>query len=340
MINHYLRPALFVSHRHPAVMIGIAVVCCFVISAWLGSEILSPVTMWHTLNNPESVMRTLILEWRIPRVLTTFCVGACLGMAGVIFQGVFRNPLAEPHLLGSASGASVGAAIALMMPALLPGPFFLPIMAFAGAWLTTLLVVSLARVARVESGFGLILAGVAIAALLAAVRGLIMLTLSDDAVSLQVILSWTLGGIQTPTWQEFFLFMLLTIIGFILCLRLARGLDILGLGSDTARNMGLDVTRFMHRSVLIAAAVTALAVVWGGLIGFIGLVIPHMIRWWLGPRHHRLMLYSALASGAALMVFDGVARSIMPPAEIPLGLLTALLGAPFFLFILTKEARR
>lgn len=340
MALQVLQPVSPISTRFPAMAISIGVVVCFVFSAWLGSELLSPTELWQTLSNPDSVMRTLILEWRIPRVLTAFCVGACLGMAGVIFQGVFRNPLAEPHLLGSASGASVGAAIALMLPMLLPGPFFLPLLAFAGAWLTTLLVVSLARLARVESGFGLILAGVAIAALLTAIRGLIMLTLSDDAVSLQVILSWTLGAIQTPTWQEFFVFMLLTVAGFICCLRLARGLDILGLGSDAAKSMGLDVSKFMHRAVLVAAAMTALAVVWGGLIGFIGLVIPHMMRWWLGPRHHRLMIFSALGSGAALMVFDGIARSIMPPAEIPLGLLTALLGAPFFLFILIREARR
>lgn len=333
-------PLTVFASRHPATALGGVLLACFALSAWLGAELLGPVLLVQTLADTESVLRALILDWRIPRVLAAFCVGACLGAAGAVFQGVFRNPLAEPYLLGSASGASVGAAIALLSPWMLPGTVALPLLAFAGAWGATWVVVTLARAARVEGGFGLILAGVAIAALLTSVRGLIMLALSDDTVSLQVVLSWTLGGIQTPSWQELGLLAALTAAGVGLCMGLARGLDVLGLGADTARSMGLDVDRFMHRAVLIAAAITALAVVWGGLIGFIGLVVPHVMRWWLGPRHARLTLYSALGAGAVLMVFDGIARAALPPAEIPLGLLTALLGAPFFLFILVRESRR
>lgn len=337
-----LKPAFFAIRKqtpfHPAVPISAGVLACFVLSVWLGAEILSPAEMFHLFNN-ESIMRSMILEWRIPRVISAFCVGVCLGLAGVVFQGVFRNPLAEPYLLGSASGASVGATIALLSPGLLPGYLLLPVLAFLGAWLATWIVVTIARMAHVEGGFGLILAGVAIAALLTAIRGLIMLVLSDDTVSLQVVLSWTLGGIQTPSWPGLFVFILLTAIGVMLCQRLAVGLDLLGLGTDTAKSMGLNVDKFMHKAVLLAAAVTALAVVWGGLIGFVGLVIPHMMRWWLGPRHRQLMLYSAIGTGMTLMVFDAIARSILPPAEIPLGLLTALLGAPFFLFILIRESR-
>ncbi|WP_018233594.1 FecCD family ABC transporter permease [Thioalkalivibrio thiocyanodenitrificans] len=340
MAEPHHNPLTALAVRHPATALASALFGCFVLSAWLGAELLGPALLLQTLADTESSLRALILHWRIPRVLTAFCVGACLGVAGVVFQGVFRNPLAEPYLLGSASGASVGAAIALLSPWVLPGPLALPLLAFVGAWGATWVVVTLARAARVEGGFGLILAGVAMAALLTSIRGLLMLALSDDTVSLQAVLSWTLGGIQTPSWGELGLLVVLTIAGLLACLSLARGLDVLGLGADTARSMGLDLDRFMHKSVLIAAAITALAVVWGGLIGFIGLVVPHVMRWWLGPRHGRLMLYSALGSGAVLMVFDGIARAALPPAEIPLGLLTALLGAPFFLFILIRESRR
>lgn len=340
MTGHKQTLALATAQRHPAATLGMALLACFAVAAWLGAELLGPRALVQTFADTDSSLRALILNWRIPRVLAAFCVGACLGVAGVVFQGVFRNPLAEPYLLGSASGASVGAAIALLAPWALATELALPLLAFAGAWGATWVVVTLARAGRVEGGFGLILAGVAVAALLTSVRGLLMLALSDDTVSLQAVLSWTLGGIQTPAWGELGVLLALTAGGVVLCLSLARGLDILGLGADTARTMGLDLDRFMQKSVLIAAAITAVAVVWGGLIGFIGLVVPHVVRWWLGPRHGRLMVYSALGSGALLMVFDGIARAALPPAEIPLGLLTALIGAPFFLLILIRESRR
>lgn len=324
--------------RHLGLALGL-VLAAFLVAVLLGAELMSPLAWLSTITDSSDPLGQLILHWRLPRVLAALCVGGCLAMAGVVFQGIFRNPLAEPYLLGSAAGASVGAAIALLSPVLAAWPLSLPLLAFAGAWGATWLVVVLARLTGVRSGTSLILAGVAIAALLSALRSLIMLVMSDDTVNLQTILSWTLGGIQTPHWWELGLLVPLTLLSLFLCLRLAGGLDLLGLGEDMAESMGLDVDRFMQRGVLLAAAITAIAVVWGGLIGFVGLVIPHVMRWWIGARHASLVLFSALGGGALLMLFDGLSRSMLPPAEIPLGLLTVMIGVPFFLFVLVRQGR-
>lgn len=326
--------------RRPGWLWWLALPASAALAVWLGAELLSPRAWWAAVSDPADPLGRLIVHWRVPRALTAFCVGACLAVAGVVFQGLFRNPLAEPYLLGSASGASVGAALALLVPLALPAWLGLPVLAFVGAWMATWVVVALSRLAGVRAGTSLILAGVAIAALLAAVRSLLMLVLSDDTVNLQSLIAWTLGGVQTPHWQELLgLVLPLTLLGVVACLALGRGLDLLGLGDEQARSMGLDVDAFVRRGVLIAAAVTALAVVWGGLVGFVGLVVPHVLRWWVGPRHGPLLWRSALAGGALVMVFDGLARSVLPPSEIPLGLLTVLVGVPFFLYLLVRKGQ-
>ena len=324
-----------------ALTVAVLVVVCALLGVGLGAELLSPPAWMLAVQDTNDPLGRLIWQWRVPRVITAFCVGASLGVAGVVFQGLFRNPLAEPYLLGSAAGASVGAAIALLVPLAMPAWLSLSLLAFAGSWGATWVVVAMARLTGVKSGTSLILAGVAVAALLSAVRSLLMLVLSDDTVNVQSVISWTLGGIQTPYWSELAGVVIpLTLLGFLACLTLARGLDFLGLGDEVAESMGLAVESFIRRGVLIAAAVTALAVVWGGLIGFIGLVVPHIVRWWVGARHGSLMIYSALGGGCALMVFDGLSRSLLPPSEIPLGLLTVMVGVPFFLLVLVRESRR
>jgi len=317
-----------------------AVFLSLAISFWLGAELLSFADLARILADPGSTFARVILEWRVPRVLTAFCVGACLAVGGVVFQGVFRNPLAEPYLLGSAAGASVGATISLLVPFALPVLMVLPVLSFAGAWGATMIVVLLARITGMRDSYSLLLAGVAVAAVLASVRGLLMMYLSDETMDLKVVLSWLLGGVQTPRWYEFALLAALTIVGVVACDSLARGLDVLGLGDNVAASMGMDVNSFMQRAVLIAAAVTAVAVVWGGLVGFVGLIVPHLVRWRLGPLHRPLIWMSALVGGCATMLFDGLARAVAPPSEVPLGLLTALVGGPFFIFVLARESRR
>lgn len=306
----------------------------------LGADSLSPGEFATLLAAPAEPMARLLLEWRLPRVLAAGCIGALLALGGTVFQGVFRNPLAEPYLLGSAGGATVGATVALLVVLPIPGAVALPVLAFAGAWSASWLVLVLARLAGQASIAALLLAGVAVAAVLGAVRSCLMLALSDETVSLQAVLSWSLGGVQTPSWGELDMLAGLTAVAFGLCLALARGLDVLGLGEAMAEGFGLPVRRFVALAVLAAAFIVAVSVVWGGLVGFVGLMAPHLARWGAGPLHARVLPRAAAIGAGLVMLCDGAARALLPPAEIPLGLVTALVGGPFFLLILAREARR
>jgi len=306
----------------------------------LGAETLSPMELWRLAADPSQPVAQLLLQWRLPRVLAAGCVGLLLALGGAVFQGVFRNPLAEPYLLGSAGGAAVGATVALLVALPVPVSIALPVLAFAGAWGATWVVLGLARAASAESVASLLLAGVAVAAVLGAVRSFLMLALSDETVSLQAVLSWALGGVQTPSWPQMALLAGLSAAALLLCRALARGLDLLGLGEVVAQSFGLNTRRFITLAVLAGAFVVAVSVVWGGLIGFVGLMAPHLARWSHGPLHAGLLPRAAAIGPGLAMLSDGAARAILPPAEIPLGLVTALVGAPFFLFILLREARR
>lgn len=306
----------------------------------LGAETLSPAEALRLLAEPDHPLARLLAEWRLPRVLAAGCVGALLALGGAVFQGVFRNPLAEPYLLGSAGGAAVGATVALLVALPLPGHVALPLLAFAGAWGATWLVLAVARAADGTSVAALLLAGVAVAAALGALRSFLMLALSDETVSLQAVLSWALGGVQTPSWRELGVLAALTGAALALCRSLARGLDLLGLGEAVAESFGLPARRFAALAVLAASFVVAVSVVWGGLVGFVGLMAPHLARWAGGPLHRGLLPRAASVGAGLAMLCDGAARAALPPAEIPLGLVTALVGAPFFLLVLAREARR
>ena len=285
----------------------------------------------------SSLERDLVWVWRAPRVAAAFFVGACLALAGLLFQGVFRNPLAEPYLLGSAAGASVGAAVALLVPQWLPSAWSLPLLAFLGAWGSSWLVLAMGRLGGQWDSARLLLAGVALAAILSALRSLLLMLFGDESTNLRAIVSWQLGGIQTPTTQELLVFVPMLVALIALAYRLAFGLDALGLGEATAQSLGLRVPRFIAACIVLAALATALAVSWGGLIGFVGLIVPHVMRWWLGPLHGRLMPACALGGGVLLVLVDALARTVVAPSEIPIGLLTALVGGPFFIVLLLRR---
>jgi iron complex transport system permease protein len=281
----------------------------------------------------------LLVEWRIPRVFAAALVGVLLGLGGAVFQGVFRNPLAEPYLLGSAGGSALGATVALLVPLGLPQSLLLPVLAFAGAWGATVLVIGVSRVAGAVDAAGMLLAGVAVAAVLGALRSFMMLALSDETVSLQVVLSWVLGGVQTPTWPMLGLLCVLSAACLGLTLLFARGLDMIGLGEVMATAFGLDVNRFVALAVLAGSVVVAAAVAFGGLVAFVGLAAPHIARWLVGPMHRPLLPASALVGASIVTVADAIARSALPPSEIPLGLVTAVAGGPFFVLLLAHRLR-
>jgi iron complex transport system permease protein len=252
---------------------------------------------------------------------------------------VFRNPLAEPYLLGSAGGAALGATVALLVPLFMPQAYALPLLAFLGAWGATVLVIGISRVAGAVDAAGLLLAGVAMAAVLGALRSFLMLALSDETVSLQVVMSWVLGGIQTPTWRGLGVLAAITVACLGLSMTLARRLDLLGLGEAMAKSFGLEVTRFIALAVLAGSLIVAAAVAFGGLVAFVGLASPHIARWLVGPLHRPLLPATALVGAIVVTLADAIARAALPPAEIPLGLVTAVAGGPFFILLLARRLR-
>jgi iron complex transport system permease protein len=309
------------------------------LAACAGHDWASPVDVARALAGEGDLRSRLLVEWRMPRVLAAALVGVLLGLGGAIYQGVFRNPLAEPYLLGSAGGAALGATIALLVPLGIPQSLLLPVLAFAGAWGATVLVLAVSRVAGAVDAAGILLAGVAIAAVLGALRSFFMLALSDETVSLQIVLSWVLGGVQTPTWPVLGLLGLLSAACLGLTLLFARGLDLIGLGETMAFAFGLDVKRFVTLAVLAGAVVVAAAVAFGGLVAFVGLAAPHIARWLVGPLHRVVLPASALVGAAIVTIADALARSLLPPSEIPLGLVTAVAGGPFFIVLLARRLR-
>jgi iron complex transport system permease protein len=314
-------------------------VLALVVAACAGHAWASPADLWRALAGDEALRSRLLVEWRLPRVVAAGFVGALLGLGGTIYQGVFRNPLAEPYLLGSAGGAALGATVALLVPLAVPQSWLLPMLAFAGAWGATMLVIGISRVAGAVDAAGLLLAGVAVAAILGALRSFLMLALSDETVSLQIVLSWVLGGIQTPTWWVLGLLALISLGCLGLTMLLATRLDVLGLGETMALSFGLDVRRFIAVAVLAGSVVVAAAVAFGGLVAFVGLAAPHIARWLVGPLHKPLLPASALVGAIVVTLADAIARAALPPAEIPLGLVTAVAGGPFFILLLARRLR-
>jgi iron complex transport system permease protein len=317
----------------------LALALSIVVAACAGHDWATPADLLRAIAGATDLRSRLLVEWRLPRVLAASLVGALLGLGGTVFQGVFRNPLAEPYLLGSAGGAALGATVALLVPFAAPQSFVLPVLAFAGAWGATMLVIGISRVSGAVDAAGMLLAGVAVAAILGALRSFLMLALSDETVSLQLVLSWVLGGVQTPSWPVLGLLAVISAACLALAMALAGRLDVLGLGETMAIAFGLNVNRFIAFAVLAGSVVVAAAVAFGGLVAFVGLASPHIARWLVGPLHRPLLPASALVGAIVVTLADAIARAALPPAEIPLGLVTAVAGGPFFILLLARRLR-
>ena len=276
---------------------------------------------------------TIVWDLRLPRVLTSMVVGAGLAIAGATFQGLLRNPLADPYVLGTASGAGLGAAIAVVLPIRIAflGFGLIHLFAFAGALVAVFAVYRLSRISGMSALTGLLLTGYAVGSLLAA--GLAMAMYLSGA-ALRQIFSYLLGGFDTAGWSQLAGAVPLVAVGSILILVRARALNGLLLGEETAAHLGVDVRR--ERAVLLALAslITAAAVAVSGLIGFVGLVVPHVVRLVVGPNARLVLPLSALG-GAGLLAFADLAARLL--GEIPVGVVTAVIGAPLFLFLLRRS---
>ncbi|MCZ0753685.1 FecCD family ABC transporter permease [Aeromonas enteropelogenes] len=286
----------------------------------------------------------IVQEIRLPRTLLCIAVGGILGLCGAVMQGLFRNPLADPGIIGVSGGAALGAALAIVLLTPLSqqwqatlGIGLLPLLAFLGGALTTTLVYLLGTREGGTSVTVMLLAGVAITALSGAVIGLLTY-LADDQM-LRDLSLWQMGTLAAgkPADVALALLTLATLIW--LFLRDANPLNALLLGEGEARHLGVDVQTLKRRLILLTAAGVGVAVAVSGMIGFVGLVVPHLVRLMAGPNHVRLLPLSALLGAALLLGADMLARTLLAPAELPVGIITALLGAPFFIWLLIKGRR-
>ncbi len=283
----------------------------------------------------SEVHRVIIRQVRLPRVLLGLLVGSALAVSGAAMQGLFRNPLASPYVLGIASGASTGAAVAILFAS--GSLLFLPLGAFVGATAAVLIVYGLARGRdRRTSIFTLILAGVAVGALFSAVTSF-LIYLSSGGEKLSDVLFWIMGGLGRSTWTSLAILTPIAAVGIGGVFFFARDLNALSLGEEGAFHVGVNPTTLYRWLLGLTTLLTAAAVAMAGTIGFIGLVIPHIMRLLIGPDHRRLIPVSALAGGCFLVWSDMAARTVFAPAELPVGVITALLGAPFFLYLLKRK---
>ncbi len=275
----------------------------------------------------------IVLEIRLPRVVAAGVVGAALGFAGASYQGVFRNPLAEPFLLGVASGAALGASIAILLPLHSDAYGFgwVPAFAFAGAALTVVLVYLLARAGAAANDATLILAGVALSAVLSAATSFLLLTGGEQA---RPIFSFLFGGFNTATWERIAIGTPYIVVGAVVVALHARVLDVLQLDTEQAEQLGVNVNRVRLTVLAAASLMAATAVAIAGIIGFVGLIVPHTVRMLIGTKHARLLPLSALIGASLLITADVIARTALSPQEVPVGIVTALAGGPFFLYLL------
>jgi len=286
---------------------------------------------------PESEV-AILWQLRLPRVLTAAVVGIALAAAGVIFQGLLRNPMADPYIIGTSGGAALGATAALLLPWrwMWLGFTPVPVMAFLGAVLAVLIVYNIARVGHQTPITTLLLSGFAFSSIMAAVMSFLML-LSGN--TLRRIVLWTMGGIGVSGWEPLAVVTPLILLGIGLAYTMSGQLNVLLLGEEQAAHLGIQVERGKIILLVLGALLTGAAVSVSGLVGFVGLVIPHVARLIFGPDHRILLPASALSGGIFLVLADLLARLLLAPSEIPLGTVTALIGAPFFIYLLRKSKK-
>ncbi|TLM65490.1 MAG: iron ABC transporter permease, partial [Actinobacteria bacterium] len=280
----------------------------------------------------------VIVAVRLPRVLLAAVVGACLAAAGLLYQALFRNPLADPYILGVSSGAGLGVTVVLVLTAGATGMRVgaVPLGAFAGAAATIVLVSRLAtRRGRVEPT-SLLLAGVAVSYTLAALTSFLMVVARESMAS---VVFWMMGGLEGATWGYVAWVVGMLAVGGTVALLAARRLNLVLLGEERAGQLGLPVERFKALVLAVASLLTAAAVSVSGLIGFVGLMTPHGVRLVLGPDHRRLLPASMLAGAVAMVLADLASRTVLAPTELPVGIVTALLGGPFFVWLLVRGGR-
>lgn len=323
------------SVRAIAILLAIVVVSVAA-GLLLGATVVPPGVVWEALWDPAAPGAAIVRDLRLPRVLLAFMVGGSLAMSGAALQALIRNPLADPYLLGLSGGAGLGAVTAMALA--LPGAWAVPAAAFTGALGAAVLVYRLsAVVGRRLDPRVLLLAGVIVGAFSAAIMTAIITLSPVD--QLRNAFLWLLGGFGTASWGELGLFSAYAFLPLAGLILLARPLDLLSLGEEPAHALGADVERLKRQVLLATSLLTAAGVATCGIIGFVGLVVPHALRGLVGPLHRRLLPAVFLAGGGFLVLADTAARTVVRPVELPVGVVTALVGVPLFALLLRRSLR-
>jgi iron complex transport system permease protein len=294
------------------------------------------------LPDPEELKAygVILFSLRLPRTALIALAGAGLAGSGAAYQGMFRNPLADPYLIGVASGAGLGA-VAAMSAGLAGQSFFgllaVPVLAFAGAIITVVVVYQLARVGKTVPTTNLILAGVAVSSFATALTSYFMLISTGE---LRRAIVWLMGGAMMSGWQPVFAILPYISLGLAGLLTSGHALNVMQFGEEQAQQLGLPVERIRRLVIVAASLTTAAAVSFAGIIGFIGLIVPHLVRFLWGGDYRRILPLSVIAGAGILLIADVLARVIMSPQELPVGIITALAGAPFFLWILRRARQQ
>ena len=327
--------------------LGLILVAAVVVSAITGQLTISPsdvvgsLLKWMGIANSwapaDPVIESTLEVVRFPRIVMALAVGAALAVAGALMQAVFGNPLAEPGVVGVSSGAALGASTAIVFGISASGGG-VALLAFLGGLGATLLVYAVARAGGRTEVVTLLLTGIAINAF--AQAGLAFVLFLADTASREQIVFWQLGSLAGSLWSEVVVVLPVLVIGTVLALMMSRQLDLLALGERNARHLGVDVERLRIVAIVLVALLTGVAVAFAGIIAFVGLVVPHIIRMALGPAHRGLLLASAVGGGALLAVADLLTRTLVSGADLPIGMLTALVGGPFFFGLLYQQRRR
>ncbi len=322
------------NRRVALLLLALALVA--VLGLTLGAVPIAPGEVWRALLDPTAPNAAIVRDLRLPRTILGFLIGGTLAVTGASLQALLRNPLADPYLLGLSGGAGLGAVLAIAGH--LPMSWGVPVAAFVGALAAVALVYWLGRTAsgRLDPRT-LLLAGVVTSGFATAIMSALMVL--SDAVELRNAFLWLLGGLGRSSWPALGLYLLWIPIPLVILFATARSLDLLALGEETASYLGAEVERVKRRVVVSTALLTAAAVSTSGMIGFVGLIVPHAVRRMMGPLHGRLLPLAFIAGGTILVGADVLARVIVRPMELPVGVVTALIGVPVFAFLLRREVR-
>lgn len=324
--------------RNPFVITLLALIAMLVLSLAIGSVFIPPAELWRVVSgiSTSETFRTILVDIRLPRTVLIALVGAALAGSGAAYQGLFRNPLADPYLIGVASGAGLGAILAMSIqwPYTILGLFAVPLAAFITSLLTVYIVYTIAHIGGSVPTTNLILAGVAVSSFAVSLTSFLMLRSSGEV---RRAIGWLLGGVSLVSWDATLALIPYLAAGLGTLILGGYALNLLQFGDEQATQMGLNVQRAKFVLIVAASLVTAAAVSFAGIIGFVGLVVPHIVRIWWGVDYRRLIPLSTLGGASVLLIADVLARIVLAPQELPVGIVTALAGAPFFLWVLRRS---